>query len=61
MTIEEWIEMFNAIEEGKEVVVGFQLHKGMKRILDAFDTIEDARVLFEKVRDAEAAEIKKNE
>ena len=52
MTIEEWIKMLKGIEEDKEVVVGFQLHKGMKRIMDAFDTIEDARVLFEKVRDA---------
>ena len=58
MTIGEWIEMLKGIEENKEVVVGFQLHKGMKRILDAFDTIEDARVFFEKVRDAYVAEIK---
>ena len=58
MTIEEWVNMFKAIEEGKEVLVPYQLHKGLNTIRDAFGSIQETRAFFEKVVDAEPAEIK---
>ena len=57
MTIEEWVNMFKAIEEGKEVFP-FQLNKGLKTITDGFGSIQETRAFFEKVRDAEPPEIK---
>ena len=58
MTIEEWVNMFKAIEEGKEVLFPFQLNKGLKTITDGFGSIQETRSFFEKVRDAEPPEIK---
>jgi len=58
MTIEEWVNMFKAIEEGKEVLFPFQLHIGLKVITDGFGNIQSTRAFFENVRDAEPPEIK---
>ena len=61
MEMKEWIEMFEAIEEGKEVMVPYQLHSGIRIMTDAFGSIQEVRAYFEKVRDAEAPVMKENE
>jgi len=58
LSIEEWVNMFKAIEEGKEVLFPFQLNKGLKIITDGFGSIQETRAFFEKLRDAEPPEIK---
>ena len=58
MTIEEWVNMFKAIEEGKEVLFPFQLNNGLKILTDGFGSIQETRSFFGKVRDAEPPEIK---
>ena len=58
MTIEEWVNMFKAIEEGKEVLFPFQLNYGLNTITDGFGSIQETRSFFEDVRDAEPPEIK---
>ena len=58
MTIEEWVNMFKAIEEGKEVLFPFQLNYGLKTITDGFGSIQETRKFFVKVMQAEPPEIK---
>lgn len=56
--MKEWVEMFRAIEDGKEVLFPFQLNKGLKTIVDAFGSIQETKAFFEKVINAEPPEIK---
>lgn len=57
MKIEEFIEIFEAIEAGKEILLPYSLHKGLTKIITAFGDAERAKLYFLLVKDASKAKI----
>ena len=55
MKIEEFIAIFNGMEEGKTILLPLQVHEGLRKITDAFGSVQKAKEYFIKVKDASAA------
>ena len=57
MKLEDFIAIFEAIEAGKEVLLPYQLHKGLTEIINCFGSVQKAKEYFIKVKDASAMKI----
>jgi len=57
MKLEDFIEILEAIETGKEVLLPYSLHKGLTKIITAFGSAERAKLYFLLVKDASKAKI----
>ena len=57
MKLEDFIEIFEAVETGKEVWLPYSLHKGLTKIISAFGGAESAKLYFELVEAASKAKI----
>ena len=57
MKIEDFIEILEAIETGKEIWLPYSLHKGLTKIVSVFGGAERAKLYFLLVKDASKAKI----
>jgi len=57
MKIEDFIAIFEAIETGKEILLPYQLHAGLTKIIECFGNVQKAKAYFIKVKDASTAKI----
>ena len=54
MKIDDFIAIFNGIEEGKTILLPLQVHAGLAKIIDAFGSVQKAKEFFINVKDASA-------
>ena len=57
MKIEDFIAIFEAIEGDKEILLPYQLHAGLTKLVDCFDSVQKTKEYFIKVKDASKAKI----
>ena len=55
MKIEDFLVIFNGMEEGQTILLPLQVHEGLRKIIDAFGSVQKAKEFFINVKDASPA------